>query len=478
MSAGLSPEASFVPGSYRDRSARVFVAGDQVLRGLTAEAAEVWQRLQPSTFWRQITAAGQVVPTQESADSQGWASARGYPLVLRHERVPELSWPWEWSFSMLRDAALLQLSLLQQALPAGFDMADATPFNFQFRGANPQLIDVGSLRLRHEQGIWEGYRQFCEQFLAPLLLQSWKQVDFQPWLRGRMSGIPLRQLSGLLSWRDLLFRRGAFTHIWLHSRMAAAMRHRGGGEGTAALSTQMVLNNLQGLSTLLQSLKWTAVDSEWRDYYETAEHASAHEAEKSRFVRAACDRVQPQLTWDLGCNQGRFSRIAAEWGRVLALDADHAVIERLYCSLTGEASDSLSRQRITPLVCNLADPSPAQGWRLSERGSLESRSRPQLVLCLALIHHLVMGSGLLLEDVISWLASLQAPVVLEWVERTDPIIRNMLQQRRDVFADYCDERLQAAVGRHFRTVTEQRLSGGSRTLLLLLPLSAVTGGEA
>jgi hypothetical protein len=115
---------------------------------------------------------------------------------------------------------------------------------------------------------------------------------------------------------------------------------------------------------------------------------------------------------------------------------------------------------------------------LSERGSLESRSRPQLVLCLALIHHLVMGSGLLLEDVISWLASLQAPVVLEWVERTDPIIRNMLQQRRDVFTDYCDERLQAAVGRHFRTVTEQRLSGGSRTLLLLLPLSAATGGEA
>lgn len=109
---------------------------------------------------------------------------------------------------MLRDAALLQLSLLQRALPAGFDMADATPFNFQFRGANPQLIDTGSLRLRQQHGIWEGYRQFCEQFLAPLLLQSWKQVDFQPWLRGRMSGIPLRQLSGLLSWRICCFGGG------------------------------------------------------------------------------------------------------------------------------------------------------------------------------------------------------------------------------------------------------------------------------
>jgi len=472
VSAGVSPAPSFVPGSYRDRSARVFVAGDQVLRGLTAEAVEVWQRLQPSAFWQQLTALGQVVPTQESAAHKAWASAHGYPLVLQHERVPELSWPWEWSFSMLRDAALLQLSLLQRALPAGFDMADATPFNFQFRGANPQLIDTGSLRLRQQHGIWEGYRQFCEQFLAPLLLQSWKQVDFQPWLRGRMSGIPLRQLSGLLSWRDLLFRRGAFTHIWLHSRVAAAMQRRGSAEASAALSTQMILNNLQGLSTLLQSLKWTAADSEWRDYYETAEHAAAHESEKSQFVRAACDRVQPQLTWDLGCNQGRFSRIAAEWGRVLALDADHAVIERLYCSLTAEPSDSLSRQRITPLVCNLADPSPAQGWRLSERSSLESRSRPQLVLCLALIHHLVIGHGLLLEDVIDWLAALQAPVVLEWVERTDPIIGSMLQQRRDVFVDYCAQRLQVAVGRHFRIVAEQSLSGGSRRLLLLLPLKS------
>lgn len=237
----------------------------------------------------------------------------------------------------------------------------------------------------------------------------------------------------------------------------------------------MILNNLQGLSTLLRGLRWTAVDSEWQDYYETAEHAAAHEAEKSRFVRSACDQVQPQLTWDLGCNRGRFSRIAAEWGRVLALDADHAVIERLYCSLVAEPSSSLSRQRITPLVCNLADPSPAQGWRLSERGSLESRSRPQLVLCLALIHHLVLGSGLLLEDVIGWLASLQAPVVLEWVERTDPIIRNMLQQRRDVFVDYDIERLRAAVGRHFRIVTEQTLSGGSRRLLLLVPVVSASG---
>lgn len=222
-----------MPGSYRDRSARVFTAGDQVLRGLTAEAAEVWRRLQPSEFWQQVTAAGQVVATQETAAYAEWASAQGYPLVLQHERVPDLTWPWEWSFSMLRDAALLQLSLLQRALLAGFDMADATPFNFQFRGVHPQLIDVGSLRLRQERGIWEGYRQFCEQFLAPLVLQSWKQVDFQPWLRGRMSGIPLRQLAGLLSWRDLLFRRGALTHIWLHSRMATVMRHAVAGPAVA-----------------------------------------------------------------------------------------------------------------------------------------------------------------------------------------------------------------------------------------------------
>lgn len=377
---------------------------------------------------------------------------------------------------MLRDAALLQLSLLQQALQSGFDMVDATPFNFQFRGARPQLIDTGSFRPRPAHGIWEGYRQFCEQFLAPLLLQSWKGVDFQPWLRGRMGGIPLRQLAGLLNWRDLLFRRGAFTHIWLHSRVAAVMQRRSAAETASELSTQMIQKNLRGLQRLLQSLTWNAVDSTWQNYYATAEHATAHEAEKSQFVRTACIRFQPALTWDLGCNQGRFSRIAAEFGRVLALDADHAVIERLYCSLAAEPADSLPRQRITPLVCNLADPSPAQGWDLQERQSLQSRSQPRLVLCLALIHHLVIGCGVLLEDVIGWLASLGAPVVLEWVERTDAVIGSMLRQRRDVFVDYTPERLRSALARHFQTVTEQRLSGDTRTLLLLLPRTA--RGEA
>ena len=467
---------TFVPGSYRDRSARVFVAGDQVLRTLTAEAAETWRRLQATDFWHRIQAAGQVVPTEEYAGHQPWAVAQGYSLVLQHERVPELSWPWEWSFSMLRDCALLQLGLLQQALQSGFDMVDATPFNFQFRGVRPQLIDTGSFRPRPRHGIWEGYRQFCEQFLAPLLLQSWKGVDFQPWLRGRMGGIPLRQLAGLLGWRDLLLRRGALTHIWLHSRVASVTQRQGGAEAASELSTRMILSNLHGLQQQLQSLTWKAVDSAWQDYYATAEHAAAHEFEKSQFVRAACDRFQPTLTWDLGCNQGRFSRIAAEFGRVLALDADHAVIERLYCSLAAEPADSLSRQRITPLVCNLADPSPAQGWGLQERQSLQARSQPGLVLCLALIHHLVIGCGVLLEDVIGWLASLGAPVVLEWVGRTDPIIVSMLRQRRDVFVDYTHERLQAALNRHFQTVTEQRLPGDTRTLMLLVPQTA--GGEA
>ena len=472
MSGSADSGVVFLPGSYRDRSARVCLSGDRVLRALTGEAAAVWQQLQPSDFWRQICQQGLVVATTEAEGEAAWAVQQGYQLVLQHERIGLISWPWEWSFSMLRDAALLQLSLLQQALPAGFDLADATPFNFQFRGASVQFMDVGSFRLRQPTGLWEGYRQFCEQFLAPLLLQAWKQMDFQPLLRGRMTGIPLRQMAGLLSWRDLLFRRGALTHIWLHSRVASVMQRRRQQAGSDELSTEMILSNLRGLQRVVQSLQWTPADSAWQDYYETAAHATAHEAEKSQFVSRACSQFRPDVTWDLGCNEGRYSRIAAEWGTVLALDADHAVIDRLYRRLAAEPRDCVFRQRITPLVFNLADPSPSQGWRLQERMSLLARSQPRLVLCLAVIHHLVLGCGLLLEDVVRWLAELQVPVVFEWVDREDPLVCRMLQQRQDVFTDYSEERLRGALRGVFQVGAEQCLSEGHRKLLLLLPVTA------
>ena len=151
---------------------------------------------------------------------------------------------------------------------------------------------------------------------------------------------------------------------------------------------------------------------------------------------------------------------------VLAIDADHLTVDRLFVALNAERN-----RTITPMVCNLADPAPSLGWRLQERQSLEHRSKPELVFCLALIHHLVIGCNLLLADVIDWLASLKATVVLEYVDRKDAQVQQLLSNRKDVFSDYTRESFRAQIDRAFVVVKEQSLADGTRTLLWLQPKS-------
>jgi hypothetical protein len=149
---------------------------------------------------------------------------------------------------------------------------------------------------------------------------------------------------------------------------------------------------------------------------------------------------------------------------VLAIDSDHLSIDRLFQTLNAEGN-----RKITPMVCNLADPSPSLGWRLQERRALEQRSKPELVLCLALIHHLVIGSNLLLDDVIEWLASLKATVVLEYVDRGDAQVQQLLANRRDVFSDYNSVRFRELIDRSFTVIKEQSLADGTRALFWLQP---------
>jgi len=232
----------------------------------------------------------------------------------------------------------------------------------------------------------------------------------------------------------------------------------------------MIIHNVRGLRQITERLSWQPGTSMWLDYDTTSEPVRRDAAAKEYFISEVCQsRSGPgkawKTIWDLGCNQGRYSRLAAQHAEtVLAIDSDHLTVDRLFLALNSERN-----RTITPMVCNLADPAPALGWRLQERRALEHRSKPELVFCLALIHHLVIGSNLLLADVIDWLASLQATVVLEYVDRADAQVQQLLANREDVFSDYNREVFRLQVDRAFVVVQEQSLAGGTRTLLWLQP---------
>ncbi|MFN9721593.1 MAG: hypothetical protein ACK58L_23090 [Planctomycetota bacterium] len=456
----------FVEGSFRDRSARVAEIDGKIVRFLSKAADENWSVFTQSHFWTHAAKQQWLIATKRRPDLHDAALAAGFASALEHERVPTLSWPWEWSFSMLKDVALAQLQLMQAALRENLILKDATPFNFQFVCLRPVLIDVSSIEPWKAGDAWHGYRQFCQTFLFPLMLQSWKFIDFQPWLRGRLDGITPREMSAMLSWRDML-RPGSWTHVCLHALLQNTSREQAVSASLKkhGFQREMIERNVDRLLVTVGRLEWKPSRSDWSRYATDSPHVLQDRAAKESMVRAVCGEIRPHTVWDLGCNRGDYSRIAAEYAEhVLALDADHLTVDQLYRELRGQ-----HESRILPLVYNMADPSPSLGWRLSERRSLADRSRPQVILCLALIHHLVIGSQLLLSDVMQWLAEHRCDVVLEWVDRCDPLVQQLLRNREDIFVDYCESELRNSVAKHFEVRREERLPSGHRMLLHLEP---------
>jgi hypothetical protein len=452
------------PGSFRDRGNRVFHCGGAVFRALGERSLAGFTAASRAPFFSRAVGAGRIVAS-EPVDAAALPLPPGGPWagVLRHERIPFVSYPYEWTFGMLRHAALLQLELLDEALADGFILKDASSYNVQWRGASPVFIDVGSFE-RHADGVpWIAYRQFCQLFLYPLFLQAYLHAPFQPWLRGRIDGIAPEEFAALVGARDLL-RPGVFVHGWLHARASARYASGGGGPAGLRFSREMIRANVRGLLRLVRRLGWNPGRSTWADYAKENSYGEADREAKVAFVSAAVGARRRSLVWDLGSNTGTYARIAAAGSDlVLAIDGDQLAVERLFRALRDERES-----RILPLVVNLADPSPGLGWRGCERRPLLDRGRPDLVLALALIHHLVLAANIPLDEVVTWLAELGAELVIEFVEREDPMVRRLLEGRPE-FPDYNRDHFERCIAQHFEPIARAPLPGATRVLYHLAP---------
>jgi SAM-dependent methyltransferase len=462
------------PGSFRDRDSRVVVAPDAVYRVLSGTGADDWRVLADSPLLERLRADGTLVGTEEVEPAALGGAAdvlpEGTEAVLRHERVPFVSYPYEWTFEMLREAALLQLDLLLACLDEGLTLKDATPYNVQFRGSAPLFIDVGSFERLREGEPWAGYRQFCMLFLYPLLLQAYKGIPFQPWLRGAIDGITPTEAARFFTLRDR-FRRGVLTHVALHARLERRYEDREGGEvkeelRKANFKSDLIKANVQRLRKLVSRLSWKAGDTAWTNYRKECTYSDADAERKAEFVRDAAAAAQPDLCWDMGCNDGAYSRIAAEHsGYVVAFDYDQATVDALYRALRAE-----DERRILPLVANLADPSPGLGWRGLERRPLEDRGSPDLVLALALIHHVSITANVPIAEFLDWLRELDATLLIEFPKREDPMVRKLLSGKREGSnADYELETFERLLGERFDVERSEPLPSGVRILYLARP---------
>jgi hypothetical protein len=425
------------PGSFRDKNNQVIYLQDKVCRCLSPEALEDWRRLEAARFYAELRQEGKLVASKlvDVVPSDAPPSSPPWSAMLEHETIPFISYAYEWSFGMLKEAALLQLELLRLALGEGMILKDATPFNFQWLGTRPVFIDIPSFTRWIPGHPWMGYRQFCEMFLYPLFLQAYRDIPFHGWLRGSIDGFPLEACRHVWSLRDL-FRPGILTHVFLHAgfqkEFAQTERTIKNDLQGAGFHKELILANVRRLEKLVMSLRWRQSGSEWSGYADERNYAPTDLELKRKFVREFARQKPRRLVWDLGCNTGEFSRIAAETGAtVVAMDSDPWVVEKLYRELRAGPPSP-----ILPLVMNLSDPTPALGWRGMERKALTGRGRPDLTLCLALAHHLVITANVPLPEFILWLAELGSDLVIEFVMPEDPQVQRLLRNKEGRHDDY------------------------------------------
>ena len=468
MASRIGP-ASAEPGSFRDRNGAVFYRDGEILRGISAKALADWELLRAAPFFEEWVERGGIVRTERLEGAEAAGTAVEWAAVLRHEAVPFVSYPYEWTFGMLKDAALLHLDLMLAALPAGMILKDSSAYNVQWMGVQPVFIDIPSFEKLGQGEPWIGYRQFCKLFLYPLFLQAYKGVDYRPWLRGQIDGISASAVRALMSARDLL-RSGVLLHVLaqdsLQRRYAGRPQNVRSRVAKAGFDKQLIVNNVLSLRKIVAGLAPGGSRTVWADYSRTHSYDQAEFAAKCTFVRKAVQHRNWKRAWDLGCNTGTFARIAAEHAdHVVAMDGDWMAIEHLYQAQKSRED----RGKILPLVINLSDPSPAQGWRGTERRSLPERGRPELALCLALIHHIVISANIPMRDFIGWLAGLDAALVIEFVSREDEMVQTLLANKDDQYGDYDQANFEACLTQHYQIQASHPLKGGKRCIYFCMP---------
>jgi 2-polyprenyl-3-methyl-5-hydroxy-6-metoxy-1,4-benzoquinol methylase len=448
-----------VDGSFRDPSGFVFTRDGTLYRQVNRSFQASFDAFIASGLYRELTDEGLLV-SHEDAPLTLAATPEAFAL-LKPERIPFISYPYEWSFGQLKDAALLTLAIQERALKHEFVLRDASAYNVQFRDGRPVFIDTLSFEPRREGSPWVAYRQFCEHFLTPLVLMSNRDVRSGMLLRSNIDGIPLELASRLLPRRTWLNPAILF-HIHLHA--LAQARFADSTVSRRASGRRMTRGTLQalvaGLRRCIEGLQWTPAGTEWADYAEHNNYTDTAARAKREIVSSTVQLARARMVWDVGANTGEYSRAARQGGAlVVAFDIDPAAVERNYRQVRSAGESGL-----LPLLLDLANPSPAQGWAHCERMSLEQRGPADVVMALALVHHLAIGRNLPLELIASFLSRLGRVLVIEFVPKSDEQVQRLLRNREDIFPNYTVDGFEEAFRRHFRIDGIQPLPESGRAI--------------
>ncbi len=454
-----------VAGSFRDPSGFVFTAGGLLYRQVNQVYREEYDALLASGLYAALVREGLMVAHTEVAPTLA-ADDRAYK-VIQPERLPFISYPYEWAFEQLQDAALLTLRIQRLALEHGLALKDASAYNVQFVGCRPVFMDTLSFEHYREGEPWVAYRQFCQHFLAPLALMAYRDVRLGGLLRVHIDGIPLDLARALLPFRARL-KLPLLLHIHLH---AAAQARYADSAATPApavrrgrVSRVSLLGLLDSLESGIRALRWQAGETAWADYYAHTNYSTAALEAKAALVDALLAAVGSLArVCDLGANTGRFSRLACARGAfTVAADVDPGAVTLAY-----REGKTAGEALLLPLLLDLTNPSPDLGWANAEREAFARRGRFDVVLALALVHHLAIANNTPLPSVAAYFAGLAPQLIVEFVPKSDSQVQRLLAHRADIFPEYTQAGFERAFGQVYDIVQHLPVPDSERVLYLM-----------
>jgi hypothetical protein len=452
-----------VAGSFRDPSGFVYIRQGQVYRQINECYREDYDLLMGSGLYEYLSSTGMLV---SHVEVEGAESPRpeGMYKTIKPEMVPFISYPYEWSFSQLKDAALQTLDVQRAALEYGMTLKDSSAYNIQFLRGKPVFIDTLSFERYEEGSPWTPYQQFCRHFLGTLALMSLVDVRLRRLARTFVDGIPLDLVSTLLPYRSRL-NFALFLHVHLHARSQKRYSDKplGKTKFTHKVSRLALMGLLDSLESTVRKLKWAASGTEWAEYYSDDSYTTAGLEHKKQIVSAYLRKAQPKMVWDLGANTGLHSRLASALGaNVVSFDMDPACVERNYLEVV-----RTKEENVLPLVLDLTNPSPSIGWENEERHSIRERAGADTAMALALIHHLAISNNLPLGRLAQFFGRLCNWLIIEFVPKSDHKVQRLLATREDVFPDYTQECFEREFAMVFEIVESQQVAESGRVLYLM-----------
>ena len=446
--------------SYRDNAGFVFEQDGLFYRCINKTYFPHYDHLLQSGLYKELIDIGRLISHTEIDKSLFQLANDINVKIILPDQLPFISYPYEWSFDMWKDAAIVTLKVMEVAMAKGMILKDATPFNIQFYNGRPVFIDTLSFEIYEEGKPWIAYRQFCECFLSPLLLMHYGHRDMAKFFMAYPEGIPLEITKTLLPLKSR-FNLHVYMHVWMQSKVIAKTKKAASSANDFSFKKLQIL--IKGLLEFVSGWNIKKEKSTWDDYYTDTILGNQYLLQKKSLVLNFCELISFENVIDLGANDGYFSWLLKDQANnIIAVDFDSNCVNELYKKTRKEKV-----KNINPLVATLNTPSPTIGWANTERSSLTHRLNADLILALALVHHLAISNNVPLLKIAEWFAGMGRYLLIEFVPKEDEKVKQLLLHRTDIFSEYDVANFKKDFGNYYNFIQELKVGDTGRVLFLM-----------